>query len=433
MKTKLTLLLAAGAASAPYAAAQRVLVCESTNDAVMEFDFNTGALVNATFMDLATSTGGTAVTPIEIIAGPNGELWVSDQTADTVFRFSGDGQTLLGQTATGMDNVRGLAAFGPGALVTNAGTNNGAPDDALIETDAMAMPTANTAFTNPFDAHPANIGGVDGFLCTDITNEDIVFVESANLANQTIFHDSDGITGIDFPEQVTVTAGGRILAAGFSAPSGLYEYDAAGNQIDFIDTVTIGGQGGLRGVAELGNGNLLFTNGAGVHIYDVATMTISTVASGVSARYATVLDGGAIGQNYCTAVPNTTGATGEISAAGSAVATTNNFTLTASGLPNNQFGIFITSSTQAFVPGANGSSNGNLCLGGMIGRFVAPGQIMSTGSAGEFSLVVDLTMVPQGAGTVSVMAGDTRNFQAWHREGAGLGSNFTNGLEVTFQ
>ena len=108
-------------------------------------------------------------------------------------------------------------------------------------------------------------------------------------------------------------------------------------------------------------------------------------------------------------------------------------TLEASGLPNNQFGIFVTSTAQAFVPGAGGTSNGNLCLGGTIGRYTLPHQILTTGSSGSFSFSIDLTAMPLGSSFVAAAPGDTWNFQAWHRDGVGLGSNFTPGVEITFQ
>ena len=85
-----------------------------------------------------------------------------------------------------------------------------------------------------------------------------------------------------------------------------------------------------------------------------------------------------LGTNYCTAVANSTGSIATVSATGSAGAAANNFTLMAADLPNNQFGIFVTSMTQGFVPGAGGTSNGNLCLGGALGRFTQPSQILST-------------------------------------------------------
>lgn len=140
-----------------------------------------------------------------------------------------------------------------------------------------------------------------------------------------------------------------------------------------------------------------------------------------------------IGSNYCTAAANQSGQIGVMSATGSDVATANDVTLMAGQLPLNQFGIFIVSRTQGFIPGVNGTSNGNLCLSGSIGRYTQPSQIQSSGSTGTFSMMIDTSAVPQGGGTVGIAAGETWNFQAWFREGVGQGSNFTDGLEITFQ
>ena len=142
------------------------------------------------------------------------------------------------------------------------------------------------------------------------------------------------------------------------------------------------------------------------------------------------VSGGSLGSNYCVAANNTTGVPGAMFATGSLIASNDDLTLGATNLPVNQFGIFLASMTQGFNMGTNGTSNGNLCLGGAIGRF---NTIRNSGAAGEFTLTVGTQMIPQGGGTVAIMAGQTWNFQAWHREGAGLGSNFTDGLEVMFQ
>ena len=164
----------------------------------------------------------------------------------------------------------------------------------------------------------------------------------------------------------------------------------------------------------------MFTGGGACNSYDL-------IVSGTSGSGT-----GNIGTNYCTAVANSSGAPGTMSAKGSTAAAANNLTLEASSLPNNQFGIFVTSLTQGFVPGAGGTSNGNLCLGGALGRFSQPSQILNTGSNGSFDLVVDTTMMPQGSGFVTIMPGDTWSFQAWHRDPVGVGSNFTDGLEISF-
>lgn len=136
------------------------------------------------------------------------------------------------------------------------------------------------------------------------------------------------------------------------------------------------------------------------------------------------------GVNYCTATANSTGAPGVMGASGSAAVALNDLTLEARDLPVNQFGIFIVSRTQGFLPLT--SSNGNLCVAGSIGRFVGPGEILSSGPGGAFSLAVDLTAVPEGAGTVAVNPGETWYFQAWFRDGVGQGSNLTDGLEIVF-
>ncbi|MEZ6016214.1 MAG: LamG-like jellyroll fold domain-containing protein [Planctomycetota bacterium] len=144
---------------------------------------------------------------------------------------------------------------------------------------------------------------------------------------------------------------------------------------------------------------------------------------------------GGVGSTYCgPAVVNSTGASASISASGSALVSNNDVTLMATGLPTNSFGFFITSMTQGLVPQAGGSQ-GVLCLGGNIGRFVGAGQIQNSGMTGEIMLALDLTQQPTPTGIVSVMAGETWNFQGWYRDAIGGNgtSNFTDGLQVNFQ
>ncbi|MEL6712374.1 MAG: hypothetical protein AAFP86_01290 [Planctomycetota bacterium] len=137
-----------------------------------------------------------------------------------------------------------------------------------------------------------------------------------------------------------------------------------------------------------------------------------------------------VGSAYCAASANSTGGAATLLATGSDVAAAGDLTLIASGMPAGEFGLFLTSRTQDFVPGLGGTSDGNLCLGGSIGRFVGPGQILSTGTGGTFRLDVDLNALPQGSGAVSGQAGETWSFQAWFRDPVGLGSNLTRGLEI---
>jgi hypothetical protein len=140
-----------------------------------------------------------------------------------------------------------------------------------------------------------------------------------------------------------------------------------------------------------------------------------------------------LGVNYCMANANSTGASASMSAVGSAAVVANDVVLTASNLPLNAFGFFITSRTQGFVANPGGSA-GNLCLGGSIGRYVGPGQIQNSGLIGAISLTLNLTQQPTPAGFVAVQAGETWNFTAWHRDAVGgaATSNFADGLAIAF-
>lgn len=143
-----------------------------------------------------------------------------------------------------------------------------------------------------------------------------------------------------------------------------------------------------------------------------------------------------VGTDYCSlqAVPNTTGQAGRMEVVGSPVAADNDLTLLATDLPTGTFGFFIVSQTQGEINQPGGSA-GVLCIAGQIGRFVQPGQILNSGSAGEFSLVADTTALPQPTGTVEALPGDTFNFTTWYRDTvAGVGtSNFTTAVSVTFR
>ncbi len=141
--------------------------------------------------------------------------------------------------------------------------------------------------------------------------------------------------------------------------------------------------------------------------------------------------GGPIGTNYCgPAIPNSSGFPASIGGNGSAQVSLNDVTLTASNLPNKQFGYFLTSQTSGFIP-TPGTSQGNLCLGGVMGRYSA--FILNSGTSGQFQLSLDLTQMPPPVQTI-VLPGDTWHFVAWFRDkNPNVTSNFTDGLRILFQ
>ena len=141
-----------------------------------------------------------------------------------------------------------------------------------------------------------------------------------------------------------------------------------------------------------------------------------------------------IGRNYGTALPDSTGQPAEISAFGSVNVADNDVTLVATNLPNSSFGYFLDSQTQGFVSNP-GNCQGNLCLGGEIGRYVGLNELQNSGLTGSFEPQLDLTMTPTPTGFVAIMPGETWHFQAWHRDlvGGVSTSNLTDAISITFQ
>jgi len=141
-----------------------------------------------------------------------------------------------------------------------------------------------------------------------------------------------------------------------------------------------------------------------------------------------------IGMAYCGSNPNSVAGFARIDAEGSDAVVDNDVTLVATAMPPNTFGIFVVSRIQGLVLNPGGST-GNLCLGGAIGRFTGPGQILNSGAGGTFQLMLDLNAIPLPSMFVAVQPGETWNFQCWYRDTI-FGfqtSNFTDGLAIRFR
>ena len=142
-----------------------------------------------------------------------------------------------------------------------------------------------------------------------------------------------------------------------------------------------------------------------------------------------------IGATYCSpAVINSTGQSAAITAEGFPGSVAQGYVLLrASSLPPAALTLFLCSPTQGNATGPGGSQ-GTLCLGGAIGRFLGPAQIGPSSAAGIATLNVDLTQLPRPGGAVAAQAGETWNFQAWYRDvNPGPTSNFTDAVSVTLQ
>ena len=141
-----------------------------------------------------------------------------------------------------------------------------------------------------------------------------------------------------------------------------------------------------------------------------------------------------LGATYCApAVPNSGTTAARMRVWGQPTVAANDVRLVATSLPHASFGFFLASRTQGNIANPGGSQ-GNLCLGGSIGRYVGPGQIKNSGPYGGFELDIDLTAMPSPTGPVVAQAGQTWNFTAWYRDAnPSSTSNFTDGVSLLLQ
>ncbi len=189
-----------------------------------------------------------------------------------------------------------------------------------------------------------------------------------------------------------------------------------------------------RAVSSSNDERLLWQNTSGGARDVILQVDLFSFASVVCNRYDldAAVSGAALGTNYCTAVPNTTGQPGRMGAQGSDRVLQNALVLEASQLPPNTVGSFICSRQRGFTPAASGGI-GTLCLGGSVGWF--QGAVLPTGPSGRISLQPDLARLPQPSGPAAAVAGETWCFQAWFRDRVGgqVTSNLTDALSVTLR
>ncbi len=128
------------------------------------------------------------------------------------------------------------------------------------------------------------------------------------------------------------------------------------------------------------------------------------------------------GSNYCVHRVNSTGAPANISFTGSTSITLNDLALHAAPVPDKP-GMFIFSRSIAQEP----FGNGWLCLGNPILRLP-----MVVAKNGRLDYAVDYTQLPPGA---SFLPGSSVHFQAWFRDPAAGGAQFStsNGLMLRFR
>ncbi|MDP8200677.1 MAG: carboxypeptidase regulatory-like domain-containing protein [Candidatus Tenebribacter burtonii] len=264
-----------------------LLIPDSGSDRVMAFDPVTGDLYDADFIPLDDVN---LSTPIAAALHPDGNsILVSDQLEDGLLQYDLDGNFVGwfapagGVNTSILDNVRGWDLKADGNILVTVGS--GSNSDAIVEFDAAGNHIGNFIAPNsaimdsPFSVLYRE--AQDDYLVSAITTNAVIQYDNAGN------YISNIIPSIAFPEQISIAANGNILVAGFSNPSGCYEYTSDGTFVGYYDIVS-----GLRGVHELPNGNILVTNSGGVYEIDRNNTIVSTPMSGVNARFIHFVDGG---------------------------------------------------------------------------------------------------------------------------------------------
>ena len=226
------------------AQAQFLMVADSDEDRVMLFDAFDGSLVDANFIALEDFDPFVS-RPWNAIQVDD-EIWVNDNSGDTIYRVSLDGDTLLGEISGGFNDTRGMTKIGDRIYITNDGTRNDAPgDDTVVILDAA---TGDAVGGFALRGEPGDIFQVGNELF--ITNQDgNTFigdgsddtVDVYDLAGNYLrtFIDLDGSFGNSFgafsdPQQLAASSNGFLLATEGFSNGALVELDIDGNILDTI-------------------------------------------------------------------------------------------------------------------------------------------------------------------------------------------------------
>ena len=166
-----------------------------------------------------------------------------------------------------------------------------------------------------------------------------------------------------------------------------------------------------------GVANLLFTLAIGALDVDL-NLSANWVADGVPPCGFS---------SYCSANPNSTGLSTELTVTGSTTVADADLTLSASNMPSNVFGIYIMSQARDVVP-FGGNSEGFLCVGEPCYRIQQ--KVVLSDALGMADLSLNFNDLPQGQ---VFTPGSTWHFQLWHRDrNPGPTSNTSHGVTVRF-
>lgn len=242
-------------------------------DNIVLMDYQTGTVIDPV---LGTLTPLNAALP-KGIGQIGGEVWITDQNADAIYRFDLT-QTYISNITGNMDNIKGFDIVdGTEVWVTNSGTSNNAPGEAIVRYDTAGNHLGHfmTGGRTPFDVVDDNNGNV--YISYSNNGSPIEKRDYSGNLVQTLVPSGT----LNFVQQLDIMASGNLLAGAFSSPAGIYVFDSTtGAQLNYWP------QSDVRGVIETGDGSILWSSSTGIHRLDPTTGTSVTLLTG-SAQYFT--------------------------------------------------------------------------------------------------------------------------------------------------
>ncbi|OPL19812.1 MAG: hypothetical protein AVO35_02235 [Candidatus Aegiribacteria sp. MLS_C] len=255
---------------------QVLLIPDSGADVVAMFDPYDGTYWGDFIVDDSTGTYYNFATPINAMQIYGQYILVSDQVSDAVWGFDEYGNYLYTVAdGTYLNNVRGIDFRDDTVFVTSG-------DDyvAMFDGPGSFVGYFIQDGTDPFDIMFVDEVESGSALYCDIqgTTDNVRHYYADGTLYQELFNTS-------FPEQVQVDIlnTGYYLVASFS-DNMIYQFTIDGTITDSWSF------SGGRGIFRLGNGNLLATNGTGVHELDAATGAIIETEYAGQARFIELVD-----------------------------------------------------------------------------------------------------------------------------------------------
>ncbi|MCC5786475.1 MAG: hypothetical protein JJU33_07230 [Phycisphaerales bacterium] len=266
----LALALATGAAAQQQ---NFFMVTNSTSpEAVLLMNADNGDLLDASWINDQGASGWALVFPKSAIQVGD-EVWVSDQNQDSVHRFAVDQSdpilsrpvyvgSITGDGVNEFDNIRGLSYDGERVYLTMWGPSTNFFYNSVIVIDAAS---ATVVDSWPTTGSPFDVQQFDGDLLVSGSSPNTVVRFSKTGQNlgtvvpTGVLSTAQQILNIDDNEFLVMSS------LGLAQNRGIYRYNAAGEQIEFIPTSAQMDNATARGVAQIPGGGYLVSSNNGVY------------------------------------------------------------------------------------------------------------------------------------------------------------------------